>query len=111
MAFDSFNSPSSDFYGRTQFADSVGGELSTISKMVGDAVANKSYVLAAKRAAQYREDREAELFRQQQEQQERSSRGGLFGALAGAATSLIPGVGPFLAPVASAAVGSLASRA
>lgn len=52
MAFHSFDSPSRDFFGQTRFSDSVGQEASIAAGLAGDAVANKDYVLAVKRARQ-----------------------------------------------------------
>jgi hypothetical protein len=53
MAFDPFNSPSRDFFGQSRFTDSVTQESSAMSGLAGDAIANKNYVLAAKRTSGY----------------------------------------------------------
>jgi hypothetical protein len=53
MAFDPFSSPSRDFFGQSRFTDSTNQESSIAAGLAGDAVANKSYVLAAKRTSEY----------------------------------------------------------
>jgi hypothetical protein len=111
MAFDPLSSPSRNFFGETRFANSVGREASVRANIARSTIAGNSYVEAAKRVAQFQQERDERLLKQQQAQQQRSSRGGLFGAIAGGLTSLIPGVGPALAPVVGSAVGSLTSRA
>jgi hypothetical protein len=86
MAFDPFSSSSRDFYGQSRFSDSARQQASLVAGMAGDAVANKNYILAAKRSAKYQKemmDYQAKLARAG-----RPSTGSqIGGAIAGAAVS------------------------
>jgi hypothetical protein len=90
MAFDPFSSSSRDFYGQSRFSDLVGRQASTKVGLIGDAVANKSYILAAKRSAKYQKemmDYQAKLARSGRPSTGSQIGGSIAGAAAGAAIS------------------------
>jgi hypothetical protein len=113
MAFDPFSSSSRDFYGQSRFSDLVGRQASTKVGLIGDAVANKNYILAAKRAAKYQENFQKEMMNHQaklaRQQQGSSSRSGLFGTIGriagGVLGSVVPGVGTAIGSAVGGALG------
>jgi 2-keto-4-pentenoate hydratase len=89
MAFDPFAGPSREFFGRSRFSDSANQESQVMANLAGDAVANKNYVLAAKRASEYQKqmmDYQAKLAQAGQPRQP-STGSQIGGAVAGAAIS------------------------
>jgi hypothetical protein len=111
MAFHPHSSSTQGIYDQNRFSEQNAFNTATTAGIARSVIGNKSYVLAAQRAAEYDKMRQEELLRQQRKQQSSSSRSGLFGKIGGIAGGLIGSVfGPAGSAVGSAIGGGLGSR-
>lgn len=82
--FDPFDSPSSDFFGRTAFTDSLLRDSEMASEMVNRGVQNAGYIEAAKRADKYAREAQKRAARLS-----RPSTGSQIGGILGSVVSAI----------------------
>ena len=81
MAFDPFAGPGRDFFGQSRFSDSANQEASIMAGLAGDAVANKNYVEAAKRASEYQKQMIDYQNKAARDQARSSTRSSIFGTI------------------------------